>query len=291
MVIRETLPSHRVQTIPFFMMCQAVPDRRFASLKSPNRLWAISSVHGEVERLASLHDAVLHRVQPGDRIIYLGNYTGYGTRSAETVDEILTFRRRVLSMRGMIPEDLVYLRGRQEDMMQTLQQLHFCPNPVDTLLWMLASGLANTFQSYGICAHDGIMAAREGTTYITRWTGRVRDILRTHPGHDTFNTQFRRAAFTQYGERFPLLFVNADIDPFKPLKDQDDRLWWGGEHFPDMHECYAPFEKVVRGFDPRHRGLMLNCVTASLDGGCGFGGSLVCAGLECSGDFFEVLEA
>ncbi|MEM6780905.1 MAG: hypothetical protein AAF569_03490 [Pseudomonadota bacterium] len=272
-------------------MCNTVIDNRFISIENPQRIWAMPSIHGDVDRLTALHDAVLERFEPGDRIVYLGNYTGYGSASVETIDEILAFRRVILSHLGVIPDDIVYLRGRQEDMWQRLMQLPFCPNPVDTMLWMLASGLSNTFQSYGICAHEGVIAAREGTMSLTRWTHKVRAAVRKHAGHDIFNTQFKRAAFTQDEHRFPLLFVNAGIDPHKGLAEQDDALWWSGETFTDMKDPYDPFEKVVRGFDPNHRGVTLNGVTASLDGGCGFGGSLVCAGIERSGDFFEFLEA
>lgn len=249
------------------------------------------SIHADVDRLISMHDALLERFEPGDRIIYLGNYTGYGPSSVETINEILTFRRIILSQPGVITNDIVYLRGQQEDLWQRLLQLPFQPNPVDTLLWILASGMSGTFQSYGICAHDGIIAAREGIMSLTRWTHKVRDAVRRQPGHDIFNTQFKRAAFTQDEHRFPLLFVNSGLDPNKQLVEQNDAFWWGGEHFTDMTAPYDPFEKVVRGYDPHHKGVALNCVTASIDGGCGFGGSLVCAGIAHNGDFFEFLEA
>lgn len=266
-------------------------DPYFTSLYAPRRVWAVSSVHGDIERLASIHDAIYQRFRTGDRIVYLGNYTGYGLHSVECVDEILSFRRLVLSFPSVIPDDIVYLRGSQEDLWQRLMQLHFCPTPVDTLLWMLASGLSNTFKSYGIDSHDGIMAAREGTIFLTRWLTKVREAVRRHSGHDIFNTQFKRAAYTQMQDRFPLLFVNAGIDPHKRLSEQNDALWWGGAHFKSISESYDPFEKVIRGFDPHHEGVYLNCVTASLDGGCGFGGSLVCAGMDGNGEFFELLEA
>ena len=51
-----------------------------------------------------------------------------------------------------------------------------------------------------------------------------------------------------------------------------------------------PFQKVVRGFDPDHKGMNINCVTATIDGGCGFGGQLVCAGFNPEGSIFELLE-
>lgn len=255
----------------------------------------MSSIHGEAGRLMDLHDSMMQRITPGDRIVYLGNYTGYGAQSREAVDEILTFRRLILSIPGMRPDDIVYLRGAQEDLWQRLMQLHFSQDPVDALLWMLGSGMGNTLQNYGICHHSGIMAAREGIISLTRWTNKVRATLRQNAGHDVFMSQYRRAAFTHLQEggedRYPILFVNAGIDCAKPLQDQGDSLWWSGECFNDMSEAYNPFEKVIRGFDPKHQGVNINCVTASLDGGCGFGGSLVCAGMDASGEVFELLEA
>lgn len=258
---------------------------------APNRIWAVSSIHADAERLTSLHDAVLERIQPGDRLIYLGNYTGYGTQSRATIDEILTFRRLVLSIQGMKTDDIIYLRGGQEEMWQKLTQLQFSPNPVDTLLWMMGNGMGNTMENYGISPHDGITAAREGVMSLTRWTGHIRDILRRNPGHDVFMNQYRRAAYTAHDGRYPILFVNAGIDPQKTLENQDDNFWWAGDIFINIKDAYDPFEKVIRGFDPAHEGVRMNCVTASLDGGCGFGGSLVCAGMDMDGDIFELIEA
>lgn len=278
-------------------MCQTTPDNRFVSLKAPQRVWAVSSIHGEAQRLTDLHDCLLERIAPGDRLVYLGNYTGYGPHSREAVDELLTFRRLVLSLPGMIPNDIVYLRGGQEDLWQRLMQLHFSQAPVDTLLWMLGNGMGAALQDYGICHHDGIVAAREGIISLTRWTTSIRASLRQNPGHDIFMAQHRRAAFTHLHDneteedRYPILFVHAGIDRAKTLQDQGDSLWWSGECFNDMNEAYRPFEKVIRGFDPKHQGININCVTASLDGGCGFGGALVCAGMDAGGDVFELLEA
>lgn len=275
-------------------MCQNTPSNgraeKFSNLKRPNKIWAVSSIHGDLDRLMQLHDAIFERIAPGDRLIYLGNYTGYGVQSRETVDELLVFRRLLLAQPGMKASDIVYLRGAQEELWNKLTQLHFAPNPTDTLLWMMGCGMGNTMKSYDICAHDGIMAAREGTLSLTKWTNKVREALRAHAGHDCFMTQSKRAAYTEFDGRFPTLFVNAGLDPQKPLELQDDNLWWAGETFSDMEARYDPFEKVVRGFDPKHEGVHLNCVTATLDGGCGFGGSLVAASMQADGEMMEMLE-
>lgn len=272
-------------------MCLLSPDIRFTALGAPRRIWAVSSIHGEADRLIQLHDGILERIQPGDRIVYLGNYTGYGNQSRDAVDEILTFRRLVLSIPGMKPDDIIYLRGGQEDLWQRLIQLQFSTNPVDLFLWMLGNGMGTTLADYDICAHDGIVAAREGVMSLTKWTNGVREALRRHAGHDIFMTQYRRAAYTHLDGRYPILFVNAGIDCSRALEDQGEALWWSGEEFNLMTESYNPFEKVIRGFDPNHEGVRINCVTASLDGGSGFGGSLICAGMQADGDIFELLEA
>lgn len=266
-------------------------DNRFISIETNGRIWVIPSVHADLERLTALHGAIAERFTCGDRIVYLGNYTGYGNQSVEAIDEILNFRRFIMSQPSVIADDIVYLRGQQEDMWQKLMHLPYHRSPVDILLWMLSNGMANTFLSYDICVHDGVMAAREGTMSLTRWISAVRQSIRKQAGHDVFNTQFKRAAYTQYHDRFPLLFVNAGINPTLSLREQEDSLYWAGEMFSSLTDPYDPFEKIVRGFDPQQQGLHLNCVTASLDAGCGFGGSLVAASMTSGGEFLEFLEA
>lgn len=272
-------------------MCNKLTDKKFSALGRPNKIWAISSIHADLERLIQIHDAIFERISPGDRLVYLGNYTGFGGHARETIDELLTFRRLILAQPSMKPEDIVYLRGAQEEMFHKLLQLQFNQHPGDTLLWMMGNGMGATMQSYGICPHEGITAAREGVLSLTKWTNNIRRILRENAGHDCFMTHNRRAAFTSFDDRHPILFVNAGLDPSLPLETQDDHLFWSSESFDNITESYAPFEKVIRGFDPTHQGVNLNCITATIDGGCGFGGSLVCAGMDAQGDVFELMEA
>lgn len=266
-------------------------DIRFSELGAPRRVWTVSAVHGELDRLYAIHDAIFERMRAGDRIVYLGNYTGYGKQSRETVDEILTFRRLALSTAGVMPSDIIYLRGRQEDMWQKILQLQFTYKPETALGTMLEQGFGETLASYGVNTHDGMRACKEGVLALTRWTNKIREALRANPGHDIFMAQWKRAAYTTVNGRNSLLFVNAGIDPARPLEDQGDHFWWSGDDFNEITQAYAPFEKVIRGYDPNHTGVRINCVTASLDGGCGFGGSLVCAGMDPTGKILELLEA
>ena len=58
-----------------------------------------------------------------------------------------------------------------------------------------------------------------------------------------------------------------------------------------LEEPYGSFVRLVRGFDPRHRGLHQGAVTVTLDSGCGFGGNLVAACLDRQGDIVDSIEA
>jgi hypothetical protein len=58
-----------------------------------------------------------------------------------------------------------------------------------------------------------------------------------------------------------------------------------------MTEPYGSYRKVVRGYDPSHRGIVATEFTISLDGGCGFGGPLLAGCIAPDGSLVEVLEA
>jgi serine/threonine protein phosphatase 1 len=269
-----------------------VDDSRFATLGQPRRIWAIPAIHAEAERLMALHDQIFDHIAPGDRVLYLGNVIGKGPQPRETLDEILTFRRSVLALPGMLPDDFVYLRGGQEEMWEKLQQVQFAPNPQDVLRWMLDNGMARVLESYGIKARTGLYAACEGVMALTRWTAAVRSAVRRCAGHDIFQCQLRRAAFTAPKEGSnPILFVHAGIDPHRDLQNQGDALWWGGQNFNDLTAPFNPYKKIIRGFDPNHGGLHMSGITATIDAGCGFGGSLVCAAFDPEGNVMGLLEA
>lgn len=253
-------------------------DNRFKVLKTPKRLWAISAIHAQIDQLVNLHDEIFPQIRPGDKIIYTGNYTGYGTEAIETLNEMLSFRRSLLAQPAMMPDDFIYLRGAQEEMWQKLQQLQFAPYPLDALLWMLGNGLKTTLNNYGISEHDGVTACKQGMVGISDWTRSIKESIKRNPGHSKLSKQFVRASFTlPETNPSPMLFVHAGIDNDKPLDTQQDSFWWGSKKFDQLSGAYAPFTKIVRGYDPAHNGPNFNCIKATIDGGCGFGGKLTCA--------------
>jgi len=249
-------------------------QRIFATLRE-GRIWAVAAIHGQADRLAALHRHLAQAFQPGDQLVYLGNYSGHGLAVRDCIDELLVFRRTLLAKPGVDCGDVVFLRGAQEEMWQKLLQLQFAPNPVQVLQWMVGQGIEPTIEAYGATVEEAILAARDGTLSLTRWTSQLRQNLRSYDGHNALMSVLRHAAFTTQSSA---LFVHAGIDPQRPLSAQSDSFWWGAAGFDALNEPYAGYQRVIRGFDRRHPGLVESPFSVTLDGGCGFGGTLL-AGL------------
>jgi hypothetical protein len=261
---------------------------RFAVLRRGRRIWAVASIHGEAARLAALHDRLAPRFEPGDRLVYLGNYVGRGPAIGATIDALVEFRRWALGRPGMFLGDIVHLRGAQEHMLQKLLQLQLAHNPREVYSWMLAHGVGPTVATYGFDPQQGFSVARAGAIALARWTGKLRAAVKSRPGHDPLFSSLRRAAFTDDNG---LLFVHAGIDPERPLAEQGDSLWWATPAFERLFRPFEGYGRVVRGFDPEHRGLVTLPHALSLDAGCGFGGPLLAACLDPAGDVLDVIEA
>lgn len=268
-------------------------DERFIDIGKAKRIWTLPAIHSDVWQLLRLHDMLLSEIQPGDRIIYLGNYIGYGDTPIETITEILTFRRMVLSIPGMIPSDIIYLKGVQEEMWDKLLQLQFAPNPYQVLSYILDNGMETMLTALGCSTEAALRATREGVLGTTRWTNVLREKMRQTSGFNEFFSGLKRAAFnSKESTSAPVLFVNAGIDPTRTLEEQADSFWWSGQNFNEISDTYQHFQKVIRGYDPKHQGVNVNCATASLDAGCGFGGPLISALIDpANGEVEHVVDA
>ena len=266
----------------------AIAAGRFATLKAKRRTWAVAAVHGEAERLRALHRELAGRCRAGESLVYLGNFLGRGDGVAETIDELLLFRRYLLARPGMHCRDVAFLRGSQEEMWQKLLQVQLAPNPRQVLEWMFEHGAAATLAVYGGTAAEGLTAATTGTVALTEWTGELRDAMRAADGHNALMSSLRHAAFTGDGT---LLFVPAGVDTSRPLSEQGDSFWWGGAGFHRIDTPYSGFRRVVRGFAWRRHGVDIKELTATIDGGCGFGGPLVAACFDAAGEVVDMIEA
>lgn len=260
----------------------------FATLRGTGRIWAVGAAHGEVSRLHALHVLLSQQMKPGDQIVYLGDILGYGPDVRGAVDEVLSYRRAFLAQPGVEVDDIIFLRGAQEEMWQKLLQLQFAPNPAEVLKWMLEHGIGPTLAAYGGNIEEGMLAARDGISSLTKWTSALRQNMRQFDGHTMLMSVLKHAAFT---DDDGLLFVHAGIDPTRPLSAQLDAFWWGSAGFELLEAPYGSFRLVVRGSDRRRGGVRFGAFTATLDSGCGQGGPLTAACFGADGQTLQVLEA
>lgn len=268
----------------------------FINLGQPRRIWTVSAIRGQLTPLAAIHDHIYKHCAPGDRVLYTGNYfAGPHAYPAATLDELLYFRRNLLARPGMVPEDFVYLRGVQEELWSKLLQIHFAPSARAVVEWIAThhGDMNSLLQAYGSSLGDAARIAREGVVPLTKWTIYLREQMRTNPGHEKFFTLLRRAAFTEHQNNNDtnILFVHAGLDPALPLTAQGDRFWWSARSFGAMKTPYHPFRTVIRGCDPDRGGVSVGQVSVSLDGGCGYGGQLVCAQVSSSGEVLSLQAA
>jgi serine/threonine protein phosphatase 1 len=278
---------------------------KFARLRGARRVWAVASIHGEARRLRRLHDLIEPRFGDGDRVVYLGNYLGFGGDVIGAVDELLDFRCRVLARQRGFVCDVAFLRGAQEEMWHKLLQLQFAPNPTEVLDWLVRAGAEPTIRAYGGDLRQGVAASRGGPRTTTRWTGELRSAMNAAPGHSMLFAALRHAAFTdphhnpspdagegrEGADAGGVLFVPAAIDPSRPLAAQGDAFWWGDGDILALDAAFEGFRRVVRGIDRQKRGLVESEFAVSLDGGAGRGGPLLAACLTASGEVCDCVEA
>lgn len=263
-------------------------SERFGCFSQTKRVWAVSCIHGESLKLKQIHRLLVGRWQHGDRLVYLGNYLGHGSDITGVMDELLKFRIDRLCLPGMTPADIVYLRGAQEEMWRKLLQIQLATEPSTVFDWMVDHGISNTLEAYGESEQNARMYFREGTLATTRWTGRLRDKIQSHPGHNDILISLRRAAYTKNGE---LLFVHAGIDPSRPITEQSDTFWWGSGYFDNITKAYSGFKRVIRGYERTHDGITETPFTASLDSGCGFEGPLTAACFTLDGEIDDLISS
>jgi len=248
-------------------------DSRYGILKNAKRVWAIGSIHGEVGLLRNLHKGLISKFRRGDKLVYLGNYFGDTQLNKDTYDELLLARRQLMSLPEVfMPEDFVYLRGAREEMFFKLLQLHFAPNPVEVMDWLLDHGMASSIAAYGENEITARGIVRQGTMALTKWTNGIRRQIQSCPGHIELTSCLKRACFTFEGK---LLFVHASVDVSRPLTMQKDQFWWDNGNFDKIDQKFSEFSKVIRGYDHSNCGIKLeNEFTATIDAGCGRDGWL-----------------
>tara|TARA_B100001173_G_C15751612_1_gene447097 strand:- start:65 stop:658 length:594 start_codon:yes stop_codon:yes gene_type:complete len=142
-------------------------------------------------------------------------------------------------------EDIIFLRGAQEEMFSKLLQLQIAPNPIEIIEWIFSHGVDQTIISYGLSPAEFKNTASQGTIQINKLTSKLNKQISLISGHKEFFSNLKHAAYSDSKE---ILFVNRGVDITRPLSAQSDCFWWGYQNFSLIDKPYNSFVRIVRGY-------------------------------------------
>ncbi len=218
---------------------------KFQEFKKANKIWAIGSIHSNVDSFQSIKKYIISNFSNGDKLIFLGNVIGFRNKSKEIISELIELRFKLMANFYLKHEDIVFLRGAQEEMFSKLLQLQIAPNPVEIIEWIFSHGVDQTLISYNFDPDDFRKVASQGTIQINKLTSKLNSTISNTQGHKEFFSNLKHAAFTDTKQ---LLFVNRGVDISRPLSAQYDCFWWGYQNFSLINKPYNTFKRIVRGY-------------------------------------------
>ena len=220
-------------------------ESNFIELNNASRVWAVGSIHSNLDALNSIKKYILNNFEEKDKLVILGNVIGLGSQSKETLSSIIDLRNKLMSKFMIKPNSIVFLRGAQEEMFNKLLQLQIAPNPIEIIKWMFEHGVDETLKSYGFGKDEIFSTASSGTVTISKWTSKLNKIILDNPGHKEYFLNLKHAA---YSSSKKILFVNRGVDISRPLSAQNDCFWWGYQNFSKINKPYNSFIRIVRGY-------------------------------------------
>lgn len=220
-------------------------ESKFQEFKSANKIWAIGSIHSSVDSFLSIKKYIYTNFENGDKLIFLGNVIGYREKSKQIISEVLSLRFSLMAKFNLKHDDVVFLRGAQEEMFSKLLQLQIAPNPMEILEWIFSHGVDKTIISYNLDPNEFINVASQGTIQINKLTARLNNKISQIPGHKEFFSNLKHAAYSDTKE---VLFVNRGVDISRPLSAQYDCFWWGYQNFSLINKPYNTFKRIIRGY-------------------------------------------
>ncbi len=263
----------------------------FIELNEASRIWAVGSIHSNINSFNSIKKFILKNFEKNDKLIFLGNVIGLGENSKETITSILDLRFNLMSKFQLKPKEIVFLRGAQEEMFTKLLQLQIAPNPIEIVEWMFDHGVDKTLNSYGFSKNEALSIASSGTVLISKWTSKLNHTIQKNLGHKEFFLNLKHAA---YSSSKKILFVNRGVDVSRPLSAQSDCFWWGYQNFSQITEPYKTFKRIVRGYQSNPNNeleLAKNKVVCTLFRHPLTNNNVFCGIFDESGEILELFES
>jgi len=72
-------------------------ESNFVEFENCNRIWAIGSIHSNLDSFNSIKKYIISNFGEGDKLVFLGNVIGLGNKSKETLTSIIDLRFSLLS--------------------------------------------------------------------------------------------------------------------------------------------------------------------------------------------------
>ena len=220
-------------------------NNKFQKFTNTDRIWAVGSLHSSIVSFQSIKKYILSNFKNGDKLVFLGNLIGYNNQSKEIITDVLSLRFSLMANFNLDHEDIVFLRGAQEEMFSKLLQLQIAPNPREIIDWIFSHGVDQTLVSYDFEPDQFRNIASQGTIQINKLTSKLNKKISETPGHKEFFSNLKHAAFSNTME---VLFVNRGVDLSRPLSAQNDCFWWGYQNFSLINKPYNTFIRIVRGY-------------------------------------------
>ena len=220
-------------------------DNKFQEFKNTDRIWAVGSLHSSIDSFQSIKKYILSNFKNGDKLVFLGNLIGYSNQSKEILTDVLNLRFELMARFNLNNENIVFLRGAQEEMFSKLLQLQTAPNPREIIDWIFSHGVDKTLLSYNFEPDQFRNISTQGTIQINKLTSKLNKKISDTPGHKEFFSNLKHAAFSNSME---VLFVNRGVDLSRPLSAQSDCFWWGYQNFSLINKPYSTFRRIVRGY-------------------------------------------
>ena len=220
-------------------------ESNFVELRDSSKIWAIGSIHSNIDSFNGIKDFILNNFEENDKLIFLGNIIGLGESSKESITSVVDLRFKLMSKFRLKPDSIIFLRGAQEEMFSKILQLQIAPNPTEIINWMFDHGVDKTLNSYGFTNNEVIDIASSGTVTISKWTSKLNKLILQNEGHKDYFLCLKHAAFSASKK---ILFVNRGVDITRPLSAQNDCFWWGYQNFSKINKPYNSFLRIVRGY-------------------------------------------
>lgn len=205
------------------------------------RCYVVGDIHGCAEELARLLESL--PLEPGDRLVFLGDYVDRGPDSKGVISYLIDLKRRGT-------QEMIFLKGNHEDMFLSYLGLTGKYGEM-----FLVNGGAATLASYGLLEKRNLPQE-------------------IRPSLPQDHIEFLQDLKSHYLMP-PFLFVHAGINPRKPLEQQthEEMLWIRDEFILNQHPL--PFT-IVFGHTPQQEVLFHLPYKVGLDTGLVFGNKLTC---------------